>query len=133
MKPERVKGHLDLILLGTLSRSPGHGYAVITALREQTEGLLDLTEGAVYPALHRLEDLGWLESEWELVAGRRRRIYQLTGSGRAALNAEQRDWRALVSAVDAVLRPGPSTVAATRAPPTVRRPRARSSDTSTAS
>jgi transcriptional regulator len=113
MKPERVKGHLDLVLLGVLSRGPAHGYAVITALREQTRGLLDLTEGSVYPALHRLEDMGWLASEWEPVAGRRRRVYQLTKAGATALRNERKDWRALVSAVESVLRPASATVMAT--------------------
>jgi PadR family transcriptional regulator PadR len=113
MKAERVKGHLDLVLLGVLRRGPGHGYAVITALREQTDGLLDLTEGSVYPALHRLEDMGWLASDWEPVAGRRRRVYQLTKAGAMALRSEQKDWRALVSAVESVLLPGAASVAAT--------------------
>jgi PadR family transcriptional regulator, regulatory protein PadR len=113
MKAERVKGHLDLVLLGVLSRGPGHGYAVITALREQTGGLLDLTEGSVYPALHRLEDMGWLASDWEPVAGRRRRVYQLTKAGATALRSEQKDWRSLVSAVESILRPGTASVVTT--------------------
>jgi PadR family transcriptional regulator PadR len=105
MRIERVKGHLDLVLLGALSSSPGHGYAVITRLRELSEGMLDLTEGSVYPALHRLEGLGLLVSEWQPVAGRRRRIYRLTDEGARALRAERRDWQALVSCIEAVLRP----------------------------
>jgi PadR family transcriptional regulator PadR len=105
MKVDRVKGHLDLVLLGILSQQPGHGYAVIATLRERTDGSLDLTEGAVYPALHRLEDLGLLDSEWQPVAGRRRRLYRLTREGHAALAAERDDWTSLVSAVEAVLRP----------------------------
>lgn len=105
MKVDRVKGHLDLVLLGIIDQQPGHGYAVITALRERTDGGLDLTEGAVYPALHRLEDLGLLTSDWESAGGRRRRIYRTTAAGQRALRAELRDWRALVSAVDAVLTP----------------------------
>src|SRR5450631_4338733 len=103
MRADRVRGHLDLVLLEILSRSAGHGYAVISALRESTDGSLDLTEGAVYPALHRLEDQGLLASDWEPVAGRRRRIYTLTAAGVLALHAERRDWRALVAAVEAVL------------------------------
>jgi PadR family transcriptional regulator PadR len=110
MKSERVKGHLDLVLLGVLSRGPGHGYAVISTLREQTGGLLDLTEGSVYPALHRLEDLGWLASDWEPVAGRRRRVYRVTATGATALRHEQRDWQALVSSVESVLRAAGATV-----------------------
>jgi PadR family transcriptional regulator PadR len=105
MRSERVKGHLDLLLLGVLRSSPGHGYAVITRLRELSDGMLDLTEGSVYPALHRLEDLGLLVSEWQPVAGRRRRIYRLTDHGAKALVSEHRDWQALVSCIDAVLRP----------------------------
>ncbi len=101
-----MKGHLDLVLLGVLSRGAGHGYQVITRLREQTGGALDLPEGSVYPALHRLEDLGLLTSEWHPVAGRRRRVYSVTAEGRAALNAQRRDWRALVQAVESVLEPG---------------------------
>ena len=106
MRVDRVKGHLDLLLLGILSHGPGHGYAVITALRDRTRGALDLTEGSVYPALHRLEDLGLLSSEWQPVNGRRRRMYRLTPAGRASLTEERREWRALVSAIDAALRPG---------------------------
>lgn len=113
MKSERVKGHLDLVLLGVLSREPGHGYAVITTLREQTGGLLDLTEGAVYPALHRLEDVGSLTSTWEPVAGRRRRIYRVTSTGLTALQSEKRDWSALVTAVNSVLHPGSAPAVAT--------------------
>jgi PadR family transcriptional regulator, regulatory protein PadR len=108
MKVERIKGHLDLLLLGALSVRPGHGYAVISSLRESSEGMLDLTEGSVYPALHRLEDLGLLVSDWQPVAGRRRRVYRLTPEGTRALQAERRDWRALVSCIETVLRPIPS-------------------------
>lgn len=106
MRPEGVKGHLDLVLLGVLSGGTGHGYQVITRLREQTGGALDLPEGSVYPALHRLEDLGLLTSEWHPVAGRRRRVYAVTAEGRAALSTQRRDWRALVQAVESVLEPG---------------------------
>lgn len=111
MKLDRIKGHLDLVLLGILADSPGHGYAVITALRDRTEGVLDLTEGSVYPALHRLEDAGLLTSEWQQVAGRRRRMYRITAAGARALQAERKDWRALVSAIEAALRPSASVAA----------------------
>jgi len=109
MRTERVRGHLDLLLLEILSAGPGHGYAVITVLRERSGGLLDLTEGAVYPALHRLEDQGLLTSDWQSFAGRRRRIYAMAPAGANALQAQRRDWRLLVSAVDAVLAPGHGT------------------------
>jgi PadR family transcriptional regulator, regulatory protein PadR len=113
MRVDRIKGHLDLLLLGSLSHTPGHGYEVIDRLRERSDGALDLTEGSVYPALHRLEDLGLLASVWEPVAGRRRRIYRITAEGTKALTAERRDWRALVDAVESVLRsPAASTAGA---------------------
>jgi PadR family transcriptional regulator, regulatory protein PadR len=104
MKTDGASGHLDLVLLGVLSHGPGHGYAVIAAVRELTNGTLELTEGSVYPALHRLEDLGLLASEWEPVGGRRRRVYSITATGRAALQTQRRGWQSLVSAVDSVLR-----------------------------
>jgi PadR family transcriptional regulator PadR len=103
MKVDQVRGHLDLILLEILSQHPGHGYAVIAILRERTRGALELTEGAVYPALHRLEDLGLLTSDWQPVAGRRRRLYRVSERGLGALAAQRRDWRALVAAVESVL------------------------------
>ena len=78
MRADRIKGHLDLLLLNILSEAPGHGYLVITAIRERTDGALNLTEGSVYPALHRLEELGLLASEWQPVSGRRRRLYRIT-------------------------------------------------------
>ena len=110
MKVERIKGHLDLLLLGVLSESPGHGYAVITKLRDRSDGMLTLTEGSVYPALHRLEDLGLLVSEWQPVANRRRRLYRVTSEGARALRAERREWQSLVSCVEAVLGPVPTAV-----------------------
>jgi PadR family transcriptional regulator PadR len=106
MRTDGAKGHLDLLLLGVLGDGPAHGYAVIAELRERSSGALDLTEGAAYPALHRLEDTGLLSSRWEPVGGRRRRVYALTPAGRAALRVEQRGWSALVAAVESVLRPG---------------------------
>lgn len=107
MRTDRVKGHLDLVLLGVLAEAPGHGYTVITALRARTDGALDLPEGSVYPALHRLEDAGLLTSEWQPVAGRRRRVYRLTQRGADALAVERRDWQVLVSAINSALRPVP--------------------------
>ncbi len=103
MSVDKVKGHLDLLLLAVLSTEPGHGYAVINQLRERTDGLLDLTEGAVYPALHRLEDLGLLTSEWYPVNGRRRRLYRLTSSGRNALAQQRTEWQSLTRAISNVV------------------------------
>ncbi|MDQ6696112.1 MAG: helix-turn-helix transcriptional regulator [Actinomycetota bacterium] len=105
MKPDGVRGHLDLVLLGILADGAGHGYRVIMELRARTEGALDLPEGSVYPALHRLEKAGLLASDWEAGPVRRRRVYRLTEQGHAALATGRRDWRALVAAIDAVVVP----------------------------
>jgi PadR family transcriptional regulator, regulatory protein PadR len=103
MRGDGARGHLDLVLLGALAAGPGHGYAIMSAIKEQSGGVLDLPEGSVYPALHRLEDLGWVASEWKPVAGRRRREYSLTSNGRKALAVEHIDWTRLTGAIDAVL------------------------------
>jgi transcriptional regulator len=103
MNKERLKGNLDLLMLSVLSAGPAHGYAIISALRARSEGLFDLPEGTVYPALHRLEDAGFLASSWAQTDGRRRRVYALTDRGAAALAAEQTEWRKFASGVHAVL------------------------------
>jgi PadR family transcriptional regulator, regulatory protein PadR len=102
MNRERLKGHLDLLLLAVLAAGPAHGYAVISALRQRSEGTFDLPEGTVYPALHRLEDAGLLSSSWADADGRRRRVYALTSKGAAALADEQSEWRRFAHAVQAV-------------------------------
>src|SRR5260370_1334839 len=75
MKSEKLKGNLDMLLLAVLAAGPGHGYSIITRLRERSAGAFDLPEGTVYPALHRLEAAGLLDSSWDVVARRRRRMY----------------------------------------------------------
>ena len=102
MKAEKLKGHLDLLLLSVLSRGPGHGYEVITRLKVRSDGAFQLPEGTVYPALHRLEDTGLLSSSWAAVDGRRRRVYSLTSKGATALAAEQGEWRRFARGVQAV-------------------------------
>jgi DNA-binding PadR family transcriptional regulator len=110
---ERLKGHLDLLLLSVLARGPAHGYAVIAALRSTSEGTFDLPEGTVYPALHRLERGGLLSGHWDRAtdappaargAGRRRKVYALTSSGEAALAAERTHWRRFRRGVGAVVQ-----------------------------
>ena len=103
MRSEKLKGHLDLLLLSVLSRGPGHGYEVITRLRDRSDGAFELPEGTVYPALHRLEEAGLLASTWDVVAGRRRRIYRLTTAGEAALAAEATQWREFSGSMTRVL------------------------------
>ncbi len=103
MDRERLKGNLDLLLLSVLAAGPAHGYAIISALRDRSEGTFDLPEGTIYPALHRLEDAGLLASSWAQAEGRRRRVYGLTDKGAAALAAEQTQWRKFASGMQAVL------------------------------
>ena len=103
MRREQLKGHLDLLLLGVVSHGPVHGYQVITSLRDRSDGAFDLPEGTVYPALHRLEGLGFLSSRWSEVGGRRRRVYELSGKGADALVERRQEWAAFALAVGAVL------------------------------
>ena len=103
MNRERIKGHLDLLLLSVLSAGPAHGYAVISALRDRSAGTFDLPEGTIYPALHRLENAGLLSSSWAAADGRRRRVYALTDSGAASLSAERTEWRRFAGSVSAVV------------------------------
>ena len=103
MERERLKGHLDLLLLSVLAAGPAHGYAIISALRERSDGMFDLPEGTIYPALHRLEGGGLLSSSWAEADGRRRRVYALTQAGAAALAAERTQWRRFAHGVQAVL------------------------------
>jgi DNA-binding PadR family transcriptional regulator len=103
MNKERLKGHLDLLLLSVLSAGPAHGYAIITALRARSAGTFDLPEGTVYPALHRMESAGLLSSSWSDGEGRKRRVYSLTGKGETALAAERVEWKRFTGGVQAVL------------------------------
>ncbi|MDQ6796739.1 MAG: helix-turn-helix transcriptional regulator [Actinomycetota bacterium] len=103
MNREQLKGHLDVLLLAVVDIRPAHGYAIISALREQSEGVFDLPEGTVYPALHRLEEAGLVRSRWGEVGGRRRRVYELTGNGATALADRRREWRQFAMSVDNVL------------------------------
>jgi PadR family transcriptional regulator, regulatory protein PadR len=103
MNRERLKGHLDLLLLSVLAAGPAHGYAIITALRERSGGTFDLPEGTIYPALHRLEDAGLLGSSWADAEGRKRRVYALTDKGVTALAAQRTEWRRFATGMQAVL------------------------------
>ena len=103
MRPEVLKGNVDLLLLAVLADAPAHGYRVVEALRERSEGAFELAEGTVYPALYRLERAGLLESGWEPGDGRRRRVYRVTRKGRGALERQREDWRSFVRAMDAVV------------------------------
>ena len=105
-KPDSLQGSLDLLVLKILSRRPGlHGYAIMTAIQEISGDVLRAEEGSLYPALHRMEQSGWIQAKWVTKEnGRRARIYGLTAAGKDQLNAEQLRWQAVTSAVNRVLR-----------------------------
>ncbi len=100
---EALKGHLDLLLLAILADGPAHGYAVIESLRSRSGGNFDLPEGTIYPALHRLEQQGLLQSTWSEDGPRRKRIYQLTPRGKQALSIRQDEWKQFSKAVNATV------------------------------
>lgn len=108
MRAEALKGHLDGLLLAVLEAGPTHGYAVIDALRAGSGGAFDLPSGTVYPALHRLEDVGLVASTWSEGAGRKRRVYELTAAGRRALVEQRAAWQQFAGAVHSVMNGGPA-------------------------
>jgi transcriptional regulator len=105
-KPDSLQGSLDLLVLKILSRRPRvHGYAIMTAIQDMSGEVLRAEEGSLYPALHRMEEAGWIRAEWITKdTGRRARLYGLTAAGRKQLAAEESRWRAVTSAVNRVLR-----------------------------
>jgi PadR family transcriptional regulator PadR len=103
LRSEVLKGHVDLLLLATLSQGSLHGYAIVEKLREESEGAFELAEGTVYPALYRLEKAGLLASRWTQASGRRRRVYRLTRRGRTKLARERSEWRSFAAAVESVV------------------------------
>jgi PadR family transcriptional regulator PadR len=105
-KPDSLQGTLDLLVLKILSRRPGlHGYALMTAIHDASRDVLRVEEGSLYPALHRMEEAGWIHAAWiTKETGRRARVYELTAAGKKQLTAEESRWLAVTSAVNRVLR-----------------------------
>jgi PadR family transcriptional regulator PadR len=103
MRAESLKGHLDALILAIVGSGPRHGYAIIEELKQRSGGSLDLPEGTVYPALHRLEEGGLLRSSWSKDSGRRRRVYELTRRGQRELGVRRSEWRDFSRAVESVL------------------------------
>jgi transcriptional regulator len=105
-KPDSLQGSLDLLVLKILSRRTRlHGYAIMTAIQAMSGDVLRAEEGSLYPALHRMEEAGWIRAEWITKdTGRRARLYELTAAGKKQLAAEESRWHALTSAVNRVLR-----------------------------
>ena len=100
-----MQGTLDLLVLKTLSWGPAHGYSVARWIQQLTHDVLRVGEGSLYPALHRLEERGWVDSEWRQSENNRRaKFYRLTTMGRQQLRAETASWAQFVSAVAKVLQ-----------------------------
>ena len=103
-----LKGHLDMIVLAALSAGPAHGYAVIEEIRRKSGQAFDLPEGTIYPALHRLEQAGWLSSRWVVAeSGRQRRVYSLTRRGESALTERRAVWQQFCDAIGGLLGAAP--------------------------
>jgi PadR family transcriptional regulator PadR len=102
---DRLQGTLDLLVLKSLAQlGPMHGYGIVTHIQRVSDDLLRVEEGSLYPALHRIEQEGWITSEWQVTENNRRaKYYRLTAAGRRQLSAEIESWQRTVSGVAAVL------------------------------
>lgn len=105
-KTDSLQGSLDLLVLKVLSRRPGlHGYAIMTAIQAISGERLRVEEGSLYPALHRMEEAGWIRARWVTKdSGRRARLYELTAAGKKQLGTEESRWQAVTAAINRVLR-----------------------------
>jgi PadR family transcriptional regulator, regulatory protein PadR len=100
-----LQGTLDLLILRTLQKEPQHGWAIAERIEEVSEHVLEINQGSLYPALHRLEHEGWIKAEWSVSElGRRARYYRLTPSGRKQLEHESHQWDRMTAAIGRVLR-----------------------------
>ena len=102
-----LRGTLDLLILKTLALEPMHGWGVGQRIQHLSDELLQVGQGSLYPALQRLEERGWVDSEWRMTdQNRRAKYYDLTVSGRTALGTETASWRRYVGAVELILETG---------------------------
>jgi len=103
-KADLLQGTLDMLILKSLIAGPRHGYGVAKWIQVTTKNALQIEEGSLYPALHRMQKRGWIQSEWGLSeSNRRAKYYQLTPEGRAQLTTEVQAWSHLVDAISLVL------------------------------
>jgi len=104
-KVELLKGTLDMLILKVVALGPIHGYAIAQRIQQISRDFFQLQQGSLYPALHRLEDRGWLKAEWKnSETGREAKFYALTSQGRKHLAAEIKNWEQLTDAVALILR-----------------------------
>lgn len=103
-KNELVQGTLDMLILKTLAGSPLHGYAIVRRIQQASDDFLKVEEGSLYPALHRMEQRGWIEAQWGLSeANRKAKYYRLTATGRAQLKVAAKNWARVVQAIAGVM------------------------------
>jgi PadR family transcriptional regulator PadR len=103
-KLDLLQGTLDLLVLRTLRLGAMHGWAISERIQQISEGVLDVNQGSLYPALHRLEHQGWVEAEWGISElGRRARFYTLTAAGRKQVDLESKNWTRLTAAINRVV------------------------------
>lgn len=99
-KADLLKGTLDMLILKAVSLGPLHGYGIIQRIRQMSDEMLDVEQGSLYPALYRIEQRGWVSSQWEVSeTGRRAKFYALTDLGRRQLQDEEASWDRLVLAI----------------------------------
>jgi len=107
---ELLQGTLDMLILRILQWGPQHGHGIGQAIRTQTDDLLKVETGSLYPALHRLEKRGWLKAQWALSeANQRAKYYRLTPAGQAQLVRERDKWSQLVDAIGRIMNPAPAS------------------------
>lgn len=108
LQGEVLQGTLDLLILQTLAPGAAHGHTIAHIIERRSDDVLQVEHGSLYPALHRLEDRGWIASYWGTSENNRRaRYYRLTRNGRRQLTSQTSRWRELVRAIDRVLKPRP--------------------------
>jgi transcriptional regulator len=104
-KPDLPQGTLDMLVLKALSLGPMHGYGIGQRIQQLAEDMLRVEEGTLYPALYRIEERGWIKSEWGMSDNNRKaRFYRLTRSGRRRLAAEEKHWEQLAMAISKILQ-----------------------------
>ncbi|MDD5083123.1 MAG: PadR family transcriptional regulator [Dehalococcoidales bacterium] len=104
-----VKGSTDSLVLYLISEKPMYGYQIIKELEKKSQGYFKFKEGTLYPALHRLENTGLIDSQWEILpGGRNRRYYRITTKGQRTLAEKRSQWRDFLVAINLVLQPGTS-------------------------
>ena len=103
--PDLLPGTLDLLILRTLQTTAMHGWAIAERIQQLSEDVLQINQGSLYPALHRLEHQGWIEAEWAVSElGRRAKYYRLTGAGRRQLTIEAGEWERMAAAIGRVMK-----------------------------